>query len=88
VSLETVGRQVELSLIDEEIRCQGKLVDLLKELPQVQFVRCHHAFALNINNTRTLTRKYAIAVNGKEIPVSRTFLDDTRKAFLWRMGAV
>ena len=87
VSLETVGRHVKLSLTDKEIECPGKLVDILSELPCGQFIRCHQAFAVNVDNVRTLSRKTAVATNGKEIPVSRTYLDDTRKAVMRRMGA-
>jgi len=87
VSIETVGRQVKLSLLDKEINCPGKLIDILSELPCGQFVRCHQAFAVNVNNVRTLSRKTAVTINGKEIPVSRTYLDDTRNAILNRMGA-
>jgi len=41
---------------------------------------------VNVSNVRTLSRKTAMTINGKEIPVSRTYLEDTRKAILSRMG--
>ena len=87
VSIETIGRQVKLSLLDKEIKCPGKLIDILSELPCGQFVRCHQAFAVNVSNVRTLSRKTAVTIDGKEIPVSRTYLDDTRNAIMSRMGA-
>lgn len=59
----------------------GKLTELLKQLPKEQFVRCHQAFALNIHNTRELNHNEAITVNGKSIPVSRTYTKDVQHAF-------
>ena len=82
VSLETVGRKVEIILVDSTLHYSGKLTELLKELPQGCFVRCHQAFAVNIGNIRELTRFEAIAQNGKKIPISRAYLKDVQKAFL------
>lgn len=85
VCLETVGRRVELTLVNGTCYYSGKLTDLLSELPRERFVRCHQAFALNIVNIRELKRQSAIAVNGKEIPVSRTFMKNVQQAFLRQM---
>ena len=86
VCMETAGRRVEISMMDGIVYYSGKLTDILNELPKGQFVRCHNAFAVNIKNIRKLTRQNIIAINGKEIPVSRTFLNETRKSFLSQMG--
>lgn len=88
ISLETTGRRVEITLSDRTHFYSGKLIELLSELPAERFVRCHQAFAVNIDNIRELTRQSAIAVNGKEIPVSRTFLKDVQQAFLRQMQDV
>ena len=87
VCIETVRRQVEVSLIDRSFYHSGKLSEVFNELPKGLFVRCHKSFVINLGNTHKLDRQKATAVNGKEIPVSRTYLDDTRKAFLRRMRA-
>lgn len=85
IALETVGRRVEITLADRTHTYSGKLTEILSELPREQFVRCHQAFAVNIDSIRELTRQSAIAVNGKEIPVSRTFMKDVQRAFLRQM---
>lgn len=87
VCMETVGRHVEVSLTGGTVNYPGKLSDILSELPAGLFVRCHQAFAVNIENIRELTRRKVIAVNGKEIPVSRTFLQGIRTAFLRQISA-
>ena len=86
VSMEISKRRVEVSLIDGIVYYSGKLTDLLDELPKGFFIRCHQAFAINIANIKELTRRNAIAVNGKEIPVSRTFWNDTKTAFLRQLN--
>ena len=87
VCLETTGRRVEVSLMDGIVYYSGKLTDILGELPKGLFIRCHQAFAINIENIRELNRRCAIAVNGKEIPVSRTFWNNTKTAFLKQLDA-
>jgi DNA-binding LytR/AlgR family response regulator len=82
--LETVlqKRQVEVSLLDRTTHfCPGKLSDILADLQKGRFIRCHKSFAINLNNIRSLDRRYAVAVNGKEIPVGRAYWDDTNDAF-------
>jgi len=86
ICLETTGRRVEITLLDQTVACSGKLSDLLSELPKDRFVRCHQAFALNVKNIRELGKQEATAVNGKKIPVSRTFMSDTKKVFVRQLG--
>jgi len=87
VCMEITGRRVEVSLKDGMVYYSGKLTDILDELPKELFIRCHQAFAVNIGNIRELSRRNAIAINGKEIPVSRTFWNNTKAAFLGQMSA-
>ena len=82
VSLETKGRYLEITLMDEAFRISGKLADWLAILPEDGFVRCHQSFAVNIANIRELARFHAIASNGKKIPVSRARLKAIQKTFL------
>lgn len=85
ICLETTGRRVAVTTRKGLISVPGKLADLLEELPQDQFIRCHQAYAVNIRNIRELTRQDAIAVNGKAVPVSRTFMKDVQTAFVRQM---
>lgn len=85
ICLETAGRRVAINLMDGVVYFPGKLLELLENLPQEDFVRCHQAFAINLRNTKELTPQTAIATNGKETPVSRTFKKDVQKAFLKKM---
>jgi len=82
VSLEIKGRKVEINTFDRTLLYPGKLSDLLSKLPENRFVRCHQAYAVNIRNTRELTRFDAITKNGKKIPISRAYLKGVQKKFL------
>ena len=82
VCLETKNRHVEVSLINESVYYNGKLTDLLPLLPQESFVRCHQSFVVNMNHIIEVTRKDAIATNGKKIPISRTYMNEMREALL------
>ena len=83
ICLETVGRRVEITLTDKTVQYPGKLSDLLEKSEQL--TRCHKAYALNMNNIRELTRTDAIAINGKAIPVSRTYLKHVQSVMLSRI---
>ena len=92
ICLETVGRRVEITLHDRTVEYSGKLSDLLEELEGLdskeQFVRSHKAFAVNISSIRELTRSDAIAMNGKAIPVSRTYIKEVQHALLKQIREV
>ncbi|MCL2002697.1 MAG: LytTR family DNA-binding domain-containing protein [Oscillospiraceae bacterium] len=80
VCLETVGKRVAITLLNETLDCSGNLLELLKG--QSRLIRCHKSFAVNAGNIRELMRTDAVAVNGKTIPVSRTYFKDVQRAFL------
>ena len=85
ICLEIAGRHVEITLTNGVERYSGKLSDILNELQKGQFIQCHQAFAVNIKNIREISRRSAIAVNGKEIPVSRTYWNNIKNAFLKKL---
>jgi DNA-binding LytR/AlgR family response regulator len=85
VFLEITGRKVRITLTNKTVNYSGKLTDLLDELPKDCIVRCHQAFAVNMNNILELTRQDAIAVTGVKIPISRAFLKSVQTAFLRQM---
>jgi DNA-binding LytR/AlgR family response regulator len=76
---------VEIAYRGKALNWPGKLSELLERLPKDCFVRCHQGFAVNIGNIREITRFYAIAINGKKIPISRAYMKEVQKAFLAKM---
>jgi len=88
VYLETDERRVKVTLKDEIIYYSGKLTDLLSELPDFHFVRCHRSFAVNISKIHSVFRNKDMAVNGVDtlIPISRTYLKDVKNAILRQLS--
>jgi DNA-binding LytR/AlgR family response regulator len=88
LSLETSEKKVEITTKDVVCYYSGTLTELLGKLPRSCFVRCHKAFAVNINNIYELARSEAIAKNGKRIPISRPYMNDVKIAFLNKFKVV
>ncbi|HIQ94979.1 MAG TPA: response regulator transcription factor [Candidatus Limivivens merdigallinarum] len=48
------------------------------------FLRCHNSYVVNLNFVREFRRNEFCLSNGKDIPVSRRYLDEVRRRFkLW-----
>jgi len=88
ICFETVGRRVIITLKDGTANYSGKLSEISEGLPSGLFIRCHIGYIVNLKNIKTLTRTEAIAVNGKIIPVSRSYSPAIQKAFLKQMWEV
>lgn len=82
VSIEITGRKVTVRMIKGIAYYSGKLTELLDRLPKSQFIRCHLSFAVNIYNIKEITPKNAIAITGQKIPISRTYKNEVKKAFI------
>jgi DNA-binding LytR/AlgR family response regulator len=82
IYLETTGRRVKIILRDEAVYYSGKLTDILPDLPQDKFVRCHQSYAVHINHLRELVRYTAVLTNGDKIPVSRKYVSDVQNIFM------
>jgi DNA-binding LytR/AlgR family response regulator len=82
ISLEAFGRKVEITTADGMFQYAGKLTELLGELPDGYFVRCHQSCAVSIGKIREIDRFEAVAVNGKRIPISRQYFKAVQAALL------
>ncbi|MDR1704455.1 MAG: LytTR family transcriptional regulator DNA-binding domain-containing protein [Clostridiales bacterium] len=82
IALEINNKKVAITAKDEVFHYAGRLTELLAKLPGGSFVRCHKAFAVNVNNIYELGRSAAVAINGKRVPISRPYVNDVKTAFL------
>ncbi|MDR1704724.1 MAG: response regulator [Clostridiales bacterium] len=83
IALEAAARKVDIHTADGGLfHYNGSLTGLLDTLPKGHFIRCHEAFAVNINNMRELNNREFLAQNGKRIPVSRSHMNNAKSAFL------
>lgn len=65
----------------EELCCfYGKFRDIEDKLPR-NFHRCHNSFIINLSKVRTLGGKEFILFDGRQVQVSRAYIQDSRIAF-------
>lgn len=80
--LESEGRYVALNLDDgRKLLTAGKLSEIMCDMPD-SIILCHKSFAVNMSKIQSINAKSIILNDGKDIPVSRARLADTKKAFL------
>jgi DNA-binding LytR/AlgR family response regulator len=85
IALEVVNRKIEITLTDGKVCVAGKLSALLEELPQGYFIRCHSGYAVNMRHIQEFDRSEIITKVGKRIPISRSYWEDVKSAYLTYM---
>jgi DNA-binding LytR/AlgR family response regulator len=88
IVLETAARKVEITTTEGIFYYAGTLSELLAELPGGCLIKCHQAFAVNMDHMREIDRADIIASNGKRIPVSRPYYDAVKSAFMNRVKSI
>lgn len=63
---------------DREILCHDKLSELMEQLDERRFLRCHCSFLINAEQVTQFNRKQVILKNGKCIPCSRANYQATK----------
>lgn len=57
--IESRDKLILFHLADESVlQCYGKLDEILKELPEQSFVRCHQSFLVNLSHVREIGDNY------------------------------
>ena len=62
------------------IRCRARLTDFSDQLADSSFLRCHQSFLINLEKVTSLN-KNSFIVGGAEIPISRTYLKNSRQKY-------
>ncbi|MDD3570552.1 MAG: LytTR family DNA-binding domain-containing protein [Lachnospiraceae bacterium] len=60
---------------------RGKLADMKCHLPY-NFIQCHRSILVNINHVEKIFKTDLVLVNGCTLPISGTYLEQIRTAFL------
>lgn len=77
---ERRNRKVEIRCATRSYTTSEGLDDIDARLGR-EFVRCHYSYIVNMDKIDTLKRTCAILQTGAEIPISRSCLDMTRRAY-------
>lgn len=79
--IETVGRKVSIHTREHAYPCWDTLTNLEKELPEIQFFRCHKAYLVNLAFLERILEKNAL-IAGTEVLVSRDRRKDLMRALV------
>lgn len=83
--LERDKRLTTLVLADGSREMSAYELSVLQDMiGRDDFLRCHNSYVVNLNFVREFRRNEFCLSNGKDIPVSRRYLDEVRRRFkLW-----
>ena len=85
--IEVNGREIIYHTETQEIRTYGKLKDLEEEFASHGFVRCHHAYLINLKHIKSVD-KDSVTVGNSEIAVSRNKRKDLLRAMGLYLGEI
>lgn len=80
---EKYFRKIRLHTLDQTIEFYGSMKDLLYEIDESYFIRCHQSYVVNRDKIREIQGNIII-LKGKEkwpIPISRTYKQDVVNMF-------
>lgn len=69
--IESAGHNLNYITRTKEYTAQGKLDDLIEQLPSF-FVRCHKSYFVNLNKIKGFTGDYILIEGKPDISVSRS----------------
>lgn len=66
----------------KEIKCRGKLEDFEQRLSGIAAARCHRSYLVNLARVRAIRYDCVELSGGKKLPMSRTYKEPFKKAYL------
>ena len=79
--IESKDKLVCFHLTDKRIlQCYAKLDDILKQLPEDLFIRCHQSFAVNVLHV-TETRESNFRIDLVSINISRKYQKEAKEKY-------
>ena len=79
---EAVNHKAAVYLPEEVISVNLSFRDLLSHLRGDTFCRCHHSFVVNLKHVHKRTARGVLLDTGTELPISRTYQQETTKQFV------
>ena len=72
---------IDIKTVTTSYSHKAKIKDMKCHLPY-HFVQCHRSVLVNINYVDKINKNNLILSNGEELPISNTYLEEVRTAFL------
>lgn len=79
---ERIKRVTVIKTEQENYESRETIDDIVKRLPQLDFVRCHNSFIVYIPAIHETRKDCFVLANGENIPISRAYQNSARTAFL------
>ena len=77
---EVINRIIFVYYDDQEFQFQGNLSILEEQLADAGFMRIHRNYLISLSHVESITFKFVLMTNGKELPVGRTRYSDLKEA--------
>lgn len=80
--IETLNRKIIIHTQTEQIQYTDTLQDILNQLPEKQFIRCHKSFIINMSKLITFSRSGFTLKDNTVIPAGRAFYNAAVSDFI------
>lgn len=81
-SIESIGHESILHMIDKEIVCKKGISLLENEVKKEYFYRCHRSYLVNLSKISTISKREVILEDGLNVPIARGKWEALNKAYL------
>lgn len=80
---EADGHDTRFVMTDRsKVRVMESISDLVEELSEKNFVKCHRSYLCNLDNVKQIARDHVIFDNGDAVPISRRMYRDVNRKFI------
>lgn len=81
-SIESIGHEVIVHMIDKEIVCKSGISILEKKVKEEYFYRCHRSYLVNVSKISTISKKEVMLEGGLKVPIARGKWEGINRAYL------
>ena len=89
ICFERSGRKTNVITVYGTYEIREKLSELMKQLPEIDFVRCHNSYIVYLPAVREMLSDLFILNDNRRIMISRSYRKSTKEAFMrWALTQI
>ena len=89
ICFERSGRKTNIITVYGTYEIKEKLAELMKQLPEIDFVRCHNSYIVYLPAVREMLSDLFILNDDRRIMISRSYRKSTKEAFMrWALTQI
>jgi len=77
----SANHYIDIYTLEATYSHKAKVADMISHLPY-HFTQCHRSILVNLNHVEKIVKNEIFLSNGATLPISNTYLEHVRKAFL------